>query len=192
MSNLLSGDFLRPLGAVCTTLIVVVAAVIQFTGPFEPGNSVSQAWSRSKFCRLLMAFVLTFAGAGLCLYIIKWVIPEYNLAHWMYWLAGLGYVAVLAIAWIPITEKPGDHAWFHPHFLGGAFAATGGAIALLSIVFAHPPVPTFSRIISIIGFAICAAWPVAFLPKVIRYFLIFEIAVAMSFSAAMVALAFGV
>src|SRR4051812_18342422 len=100
----------------------------------QSSQSVSQTWSLSTKGHLLISIVLTVFGAGLCAFIVGWLVPTYVLWPGMYAVTLAGYLAVLGIAWFPITEKPGEHSFRHPHFIGGAVAACGAIVAYTSIL----------------------------------------------------------
>jgi hypothetical protein len=117
---------------------VVSLAAIVFTGvlplmgkPFDPSRSVSQSWGETEQFHLFMGAVLTIAGAGFCAFVPGWLMPVYHLPAFMYVVTVLAYLAVLAVAWAPITEKPGEHSLRHPHFVEGRRPRSSSRCAML-------------------------------------------------------------
>ena len=139
----------------------------------DPGRSVSQSWSAVRKPRLL-GTLLTVAGAGLCAFIVGWLTPMYRLGPLMYVLAAVGFLGLLAVAWVPIAERPGEHSLKHPHFIGGVAAANVAVVAYILIICAAPKVPPISYNLAVIALIFSASWPVFFVKGVRSYFLVLE------------------
>lgn len=185
-------ELLRWLGVAALLGMVLTAVAVQMRERFDASRSASQAWSRSRRSYLLTGVSMTLCGAVLCLSMMAWLIPHYGLSALMYPLVGLAYVALLAVAWVPIAEKPGEHQLSHPHFIGGAVVATGAVVGFLCILSAEPAVPVVSFWLSVVALAYTVLWPVFFVARLRRYFLLLEIGIVMWFVSVITALTIGV
>lgn len=183
---------LRWLGVIALSGMLATALLLLVTQQFDPSSSVSQSWSRSKRAFLFMGISMSVFGALLCVSLLGWTIPHYGLPVLLYPLVLLAYLALLVIAWVPMVEKPGEHSWLHPHFLGGGVVATGALVGFLLILQASPPVPPVSYWLTVLALAYGLLWPVFMLEKVRKYFLVLEIGLVLMFVQVTVALAAGV
>jgi len=117
----------------------------------------------------------------MCTGLIVWSIPHYHLPELMYGVVAVAYVALMGVAWVPMTEKPGEHSYLHPHFLGGATLATLAIVAMVSVTWFGLGVPTPARVLSFSAMVLAACWPLLFFSPARRVFLVFESLIALAF-----------
>ena len=184
-------EYLRWAGIVSLAVIVISGAIPVFRTVTRPGQSVSQTWSSDTRGHRLISIILTVFGAGLCAFMVGWLIPTYQLWPGMYAITLVGYLAILGVAWFPMTEGPGEHSFWHPHFIGGAVTACGAIIGYTAILLANADIPPFSYRLTLIALLCTAAWPLFFLREVRNYFIVLEVIVVMLFMAVIAALTFG-
>jgi hypothetical protein len=182
---------LRWLGLVSMVTIVVAAGIPLLSGPFDWQNSVSNSWTSSHRIWLTLAIVMSLAGTTGCASLAWWVIPHYHLPMLMYAVIALAYVAFMSVAWIPMVNRPGEHSYWHGHFLGGSALATLAVIAMILIVWCGVGVPMATRIVCFAAMVLAAGWPLLFFTPLRRAFLVLEGLIAMTFSVAIVLLLAG-
>jgi hypothetical protein len=183
-------DF-RWLGLISIVLIVGAAGVTLFRGPLNWQDSVSYSWARSYRRWLMLAAVMSLAGTGICASLVFWVVPYYHLPVLMYGVVAAAYVAFMAVAWIPMKDRPGQHSYWHGHFLGGSVLATLAIIAMAMVVLNGVNVPILVRVVSFIAMVFAACWPLLFFSPAKRMFLVLESLIALTFSTAIVLLLIG-
>ena len=114
----------------------------------------------------MIAVVLSLAGTVLCISLALWVVPHYRLPDYMYALILLAYAALLGVAWVPMTERPGEHSYRHGHFLSGSVRPPSGALA------------------SVTSMVLAIGWPLLLVEPARRAFLVLESLIAVSFAVA--------
>lgn len=186
-----TSDALQWFGIISLGVIVIFGAAPLLRKPFDPTESVSQSWGGMPSTHRLLGIILTLFGAGFCAFLTGWLIPVYHLPTFMYGLTAVAYLALLSIAWIPITEKPGEHSLRHPHFVGGALGATGITISYMAILISQPTVPPVSRFLTIVALIYSLCWPLFFLRPARRAFLILECLFVLLFVLVICALTLG-
>jgi len=184
-------ESLRWIGLLSLAAILAASIGPVIKSVSSAGQSISQLWAAAEKHHLLISVVLTVGGAGLCAYILGWLIPTYKLWPGMNFVALAGYLAILAVAWFPMIEAPGLHSWRHPHFIGGAVVAYGAVVGYLVILLSGTGIPHPSRIIAVIALAYSAFWPVLFLPGIRNYFMILETILVVLFIAVIATLTLG-
>lgn len=184
-------ESLRFVGIISLLIVVVSGAMPVFQTITSLSQSVSQTWTANESTRRLISVVLTIFGAGICAFMAGWLIPTYQLWPGMYLVILLGYIAVLGIAWVPMTESPGEHSFKHPHFVGGAAAACGAIIGYAAILLANGDVPQTSYYITLAALIYTAMWPLFLLRGVRNYFIVLEVILVLFFVAVIAALTFG-
>lgn len=182
---------LQWLGLLCITTIALVAAMPVFKGPLDWQDSVSITWSRSRKTWLATAITMSLAGTGLCTSLAFWLIPHYKLPIVSYCIIAMAYIAFMCIAWVPMTEQPGEHSYLHGHFLGGATLATLAVAALAIIVWSGVGISPIVRIFGVISMIITASWPSMFFGPTRRIFLLHESAIAILFCTTTILLLIG-
>lgn len=183
---------LRWVGVAALCGMLLAALALQLTERFDSSRSVSQVWARSRRSYIFTGVSMSVFGALLCLSLVGWHIPAYRLPTLMYPLVALAYLALLAIAWVPMTEKPGEHSLLHPHFLGGAFVATGAIVGFACILLARPAVPTASYWSTAVSLAYASMWPLFMTVRLRRFFLLLEIGLVLLFVLVVTALTIGI
>lgn len=179
---------LRWLG-LASILVIILASAIPLLGkPLDWQDSVSHSWVGSRRKWLTLATLLTIGGTGLCVSLALWAVPHYDLPVLLYGIIALAYAGMLAVAWVPMTDRPGEHSMLHGHFLGGSALATLAIIALASVIWFGTDVRSATRIASFIALLFAASWPLLFISPARRIFLALESLIAMSFLAALVLL----
>lgn len=172
---------LRWLGLVSTVTAVVAAGVPLLGKPLDWQNSVSYTWAGSRRQFLVLAVVMSLAGAGMCAGLIAWVIPHYHMPALMYGVTVVAYIALMGVAWVPMTDKPGEHSYLHPHFVGGATLTTLAIVAMASAAWFGVNVPPAARVLSILAVVLAACWPLLFFSPARRAFLLLESLIALTF-----------
>jgi hypothetical protein len=109
----------------------------------------------------------------------------------MYGVIAVAYAAFMGVAWIPMTERPGEHSYRHGHFLGGSILATLAIVSMATVVWFGVSVPIAARVACIAAMILAAGWPLLFFSPARRIFLILESLIAVTFSAAVVLLLVG-
>lgn len=182
---------LRLLGLISIAAIVVVAAVPLLSQPLDLQDSVSRSWSRSRRTWLVTAIAMSLAGTGISTSLAFWAIPHYSLPAFMYAVVAIAYIAFMGIAWVPMTDRPGEHSYWHGHFLGGSVVATLAIVAMATVVWFGASVPAAARIACIAAMMLAASWPFLFIGPARRVFLLLESSIAVAFSVAAVLLLVG-
>jgi len=182
---------LRWLGLISIATIVAVAAVPLLSGPLDWQDSVSRSWSKSLRRWLAIAIVMSLAGTGICTSLAFWVTPHYHLPAFMYGVIAVAYVAFMSVAWIPMTERPGEHSYLHGHFLGGLIITILALVAMATVVWFGVSVPMAARVACIAAMVLAAGWPFLFFGPGRRIFLLLESLIAVTFSMAVVLLLVG-
>jgi hypothetical protein len=182
---------LRWLGLASTVIAVVAAGVPLLGKPLDWQNSVSYSWTGSRRKFLILAVVMSFAGAGMCAGWIEWIIPHYHLPALIYGVVAIAYIALMGVAWVPMTDKPGDHSYLHPHFVGGAALATLAIVAMASVAWFGVNVPVAARVLSFSAMILAACWPLLFFSPARRAFLLLESLIALTFFGTIVLLLIG-
>lgn len=179
---------LRGLGLISIAAIVVTSALPLLGAPLDWQDSVSHSWAGSRRRWLRMATLFSLAGTGLCVSLAFWVIPHYHLPAFMYAVILLAWVAFMGVAWIPMTNRPGEHSYSHGHFLGGSVLATSAILAMAVVVWFGVDVSSPARLVCIMAMTFALAWPLLFISPAKRFFLALESLIAMTFSTAVVLL----
>lgn len=172
---------LRWLGLASTVAAVIAAAVPLLGKPLDWQNSVSYSWAGSRRQFFVLAVVMSLAGAGMCAGLMGWVIPHYHMPALMYGVTAVAYVALMGVAWVPMTDKPGEHSYLHPHFVGGAVLATLAIVAMASVAWFSMNVTTATRLLSLLAVVLAGCWPLLFFSPARRVFLILEGLIALTF-----------
>jgi|GEM_PF-4911928 len=142
---------LRWLGSASILLMVLTSATPLLGKPLDWQDSVSHSWIGSRRKWLTLATLLTIGGTGLCISLALWVVPHYDLPALLHGVIALAYIGLLAVAWIPMTDRPGEHSMTHGHFLGGSILATLAIIAMASIIWFGTDVPQATRVASFVA-----------------------------------------
>lgn len=167
-------ESLRWIGLISLWVILITGAVPVFKRASSLKQSVSQLWALDSQKHTAISIILTICGAGMCASALGWLIPTYQLWPGMYPIIIAGYLALLAVAWFPIHVGPGEHSLLHPHFVGGAIAATGATIGYMCILLAPTEIPRVSYYMTIIALVYSVTWPAFMLRGVRNYFIVLE------------------
>ena len=168
--------------ALVSTVTAVISAGAPLLGtPLDWQNSVSYSWSVSRRKFLVVGAILSLAGAGMCAGLLLWVIPHYHLPRLMYGIVVVAYIALMGIAWVPMDERPGEHSYFHYHFLGGGLIASLAIVAMASVVWFSTGVPYVTRVTAFLAMVFAIGWPLLFIGPAKRVFLAFESLIALTF-----------
>lgn len=179
---------LRWLGLLSMLTIVITAAIPLTKQPLDWQDSVSHTWVGSRRTLLLMASIFSLAGTGLCASLAFGVVPHFHLPTLLYAVIFLAWVSFMAVAWIPMEYRPGEHSYAHGHFLGGAVLATSAILAMGLIAWRGVEVPTVPHVSCIVAFVLACLWPLPFTRPFKRFFLVIETLVALSFAVTVVLL----
>lgn len=179
---------MRLLGLVSIAVIVVAAAVPLLGKPLDWQDSVSHSWAGSARKQQVMAVVMSLAGTGICTSLALWVIPRYHLPAFMYGVILAAYLAFLGVALVPMTERPGEHSFWHWHFLGGSSLATLAIVAMGTVAMFGTTVSLETRIVCFVAMVFAAGWPLLFFTRARRIFLALESLIAVTFSVAIILL----
>ena len=109
----------------------------------------------------------------------------------MYAIILAAYIAFMAVAWLPMTDRPGEHSYLHGHFLGGSALATLAIAAMATVALFGSNVPVETRVVCGAAMVLAAGWPLLFIGPARRIFLAFESLIAVTFSVAIVLLLVG-
>jgi hypothetical protein len=182
---------LRWLGIVSMVVIVMAAAVPPLSGPLDWRDSVSRTWTRSRRKWLVLAVLMSLAGTGLCVSLAWWVVPHYHLSALMYRVIAAAYLAFMGVAWIPMTDRPGEHSYWHGHFLGGTVLATLAVVAMAGVLWSGMGVSPVARMLCWVSMVLAAGWPFLFFSSARRMFLVLESVIALAFLVAVTMLLVG-
>lgn len=191
MQNWHAIEGLRWAGPFSLAGIIVCGTIPALKTLKSPGQSISQSWAIVGKQRWFTSAALTVFGAGLSASVIGWLVPTYKLWAGMYLVTSLSYLACLTVAWFPMMEKPGEHSYWHPHFIGGATVAYGAVAGYAIILLAGAPIPPISRYLTVSALIYSALWPIFFHRAVRKYFIYLEITLVALFMSVVTSLTIG-
>lgn len=171
----------RWLGLISIVVIIATAATPLFGGQLDWRDSLSRSWTGSRRTWLIMAAIMSVAGTGVCTSLALWAIPYYQLPAIMYGIIGVAYAAFMGVAWMPMAERPGEHSYWHGHFLAGSIVATLAFVAMAVIVCVGKALPPIAWVVCALSMILTAGWPLLFFKPARRIFLPLESLIATTF-----------
>jgi len=181
----------RWLGIISMIIFVLAAGVPLLGGPLDWQDSVSHSWTKSQHKWLLFGVLMSLAVTGACISLVLWLIPHYHLPSLTYGVIALVYVASFAVIWIPMTDRPGQHSYWHGHFLGGGGLCTLAVIAMAIVLWFGINVSNVARIACFVAMIFAVSWPLLFFSPARRMFLVLESLIAVTIWAAIMLLLVG-
>ena len=181
----------RWLGIISMIIFVLAAGVPLLGGPLDWQDSVSHSWASSQHKWQIFGVLMSLAVTGACISLVLWLIPYYHLPALMYGVIALVYVASFAVVWVPMTDRPGQHSYWHGHFLGASVLATLAAIAMATVVWFGLNVSNAARIACFVAMILAVSWPLLFFSPARRMFLVLESLIALMILVAIMLLLVG-
>ncbi len=178
----------RWLGIISLIIFVVAAGVPLLGEPLDWQDSVSRSWVRSRSRWLLVAVVMR---TGTCISLVLWLIPRYHLPALTYGVIAVVYVISFAVIWVPMTDRPGQHSYWHGHFLGASALSTLAAVTMAIVVWYGVNVSNAARIACFVAMILAVSWPLLFFSPARRMFLLLESLIAFTISVAIMLLLVG-
>ena len=181
----------RWLGIISLIIFVVAAGVPLLGEPLDWQDSVSRSWARSRSKWLIVAVVMSFAVTGTCISLVLWLIPRYHLPALTYGIIGIVYVISFTVTWVPMTDRPGQHSYWHGHFLGASALSTLAAVTMAMVVWFGVNVSNAARIVCFVAMISAVSWPFLFFSPARRMFLLLESLIALTIAVAIMLLLVG-
>lgn len=183
---------LRKLGVASMIVFIATAGLPLLGGPVDWQNSVSYTWSGTKPKFLLVGVIMSLAVTCICASFLFWLIPFYHLPTLpSIAIIAVAYVAAIGVLWVPMRDRPGEHSFRHPHYIGGVTLATLAALFLAIVVWFGVNMSSLTRIACFFAMVLAACWPLLFFTKAKRVFLALESLIALSSSVAIILLLIG-
>ena len=181
----------RWLGIISMIIFVVAAGAPLLGRPLDWQDSVSHSWARLQHKWLQFGLVMSLAVTGACMSLVLWLIPYYHLPIVMYGVIAIIYVISFAVIWIPMKDRPGQHSYWHGHFLSAGVISTLAVITMAIVLWFGINISNIARIACFVAMILSACWPLLFFNPVKRIFLVLESLMALTISVAIILLFVG-